>query len=317
MHTETKLTELICRQISQPASPAIHALADVLLETYGNPVLAILFYGSCLRSGTDRGGMVDLYVIVDSYSATFPKSILSILNKLLPPNVFYLEVPFEDRRVRAKYAVLSLADFSCGTSKRWFHSYIWGRFAQPVGLVYARDERVAGQIQSTLTQAVLTFIARVLPLTPSPFTSRDLWRKGLELSYRAELRAERPDKLAGLFEAAPDYYERITRAALTALSFPLEIHKSEAGCLYSVHISKRGRRISRLDWIVRSWQGKILSALRILKGALTFRGGLDYLLWKIERHSGVRVEAPPQLKRYPFLATCVILWRLYRQGAYR
>jgi hypothetical protein len=68
---------------------------------------------------------------------------------------------------------------------------------------------------------------------------------------------------------------------------------------------------------VRSWQGKILSALRILKGALTFRGGLDYLLWKIERHSGVRVEAPQKLKRYPFLATCVILWRLYRQGAYR
>jgi hypothetical protein len=317
MHNETKLTYLICRQISQPASPAIHALADVLLETYGKSVLAILFYGSCLRTGTDRGGMVDLYLIVDSYSAAFPKSILSILNKLLPPNVFYLEVPFEDRRVRAKYAVLSLADFTCGTSKRWFHSYIWGRFAQPVGLLYARNGRIAGQIQSALTQAVLTFIARVLPLVPSPFTSRELWHKGLELSYRAELRAERPDKLAGLFEAAPDYYEHITRAALAALPFPLQIHKNEAGRLYDVCISKRGRRISRLDWIVRSWQGKILSALRILKGALTFRGGLDYLLWKIERHSGVRVEAPPQLKRYPFLATCFILWRLYRQGAYR
>jgi hypothetical protein len=317
MHTETKLTDLICQQISRPASPSIHALADVLLETYGKTVLAILFYGSCLRSGNDRGGMVDLYLILDSYFAAFPKSILSILNKLLPPNVFYLEVPFEDRRVRAKYAVLSLADFSCGTSKRWFHSYIWGRFAQPVGLVYARDERVAGQIQSALTQAVLTFITRVLPLVQSPFTPRELWRKGLELSYRAELRAERPDKLTGLFEAAPDYYEGITRAALTALPFPLEIQESDGVWRYTVHISKRHRRISRLDWIVRSWQGKILSALRILKGVLTFRGGLDYLLWKIERHSGVRVEAPQKLKRYPFLATCVILWRLYRQGAYR
>jgi hypothetical protein len=317
MRTETKLTDFICRQISQPASPAIHALADTLLGTYGKAVLAVLFYGSCLRTGTDLGGLVDLYVIVDSYPAAFPKSILSELNKLLPPNVFYLEVPFEDRRVRAKYAVLSLEDFSCGTSKRWFHSYIWGRFAQPVGLLYAHNDRVAGQIQSALTQAVLTFIARVLPLVPSPFTARELWRKGLELSYRAELRAERPHKLTGLFEAAPDYYERITRAALAALPVPVEIQESDAGWRYIVDISKRARRISRLDWMVRSWQGKILSVLRLIKGALTFRGGVDYILWKIERHSGVRVEAPPRLKRYPFLATCVILWKLYRQGAYR
>jgi hypothetical protein len=315
--TKTKLTDLICRQISQPASPAIHALADTLLGTYGKTVLAVLFYGSCLRTGTDRDGMVDLYVIVDSYSAAFPKSILSALNKLLPPNVFYLEVPFEGRKVRAKYAVVSMEDFNCGTSKCWFHSYLWGRFAQPVGLLYGRNDRVAEQIQSALAQAVLTFIARVLPLVPSPFTPRELWRKGLELSYRTELRAERPHKLVRLFEAAPDYYERITRAALVALPFPIEIQESDAGCRYTVHISKWTRRVGRLDWMVRSWQGKILSVLRLIKGTLTFHGGVDYILWKIERHSGVRVEAPPRLKRYTFLATCFILWRLFRQGAYR
>ena len=317
MHNETKLIALIRRPISQPASPAIHLLADTLLRSYGETVQAILFYGSCLRTGTDRGGMVDLYVIVDSYAAAFPRSILSALNKLLPPNVFYLEVPFEDRKVRAKYAVLSLDDFIRGTSTRWFHSYIWGRFAQPVGLLYARNDRVAGQIQSALAQAVLTFIARVLPLVPSPFTSRELWQKGLELSYRAELRAERPHKLAGLFEAAPDYYESITRAALSALPVSAHIQEINGGKCYSVHISKRARRIGRLDWTVRSWQGKILSVLRLVKGTLTFRGGVDYILWKIERHSGIRVEPPPRLKRYPFLAVCVILWRLYRQGAYR
>jgi len=317
MHSERKLTDLICRQTSQPASPAIHALTDRLLEAYGKTALAILFYGSCLRTGTDRGGLVDLYVIVDSYTAAFPKSILSALNKLLPPNVFYLEVPFENRKVRAKYAILSMKDFNCGTSKRWFHSYVWGRFAQPVGLLYTHNEQVAGQIQTALRQAVLTFIARVLPLVPSPFTARELWRKGLELSYRAELRAERPHKLTGLYEATPDYYERLTQTALAALPFAVETQESDAGWRYSVHMSKRTRRISRLDWFVRSWQGKILSVLRLLKGTLTFRGGVDYILWKIERHSGLRVEAPPRLKRYPFLATCVILWRLFRLGAYR
>ena len=307
----------IYRQISQPASPAIHALADRLLNVYPDTVQAILFYGSCRRTGEDRGGLVDLYVLVDSYRAAYRSPMLATLNKLLPPNVFYLEVPYEDRLVRAKYAILSLTDFKNGTSKRWFHSYIWGRFAQPIGLLYAYNDQIVGQVQAALAQAVLTFIARALPQVPSPFTARDLWRKGLELSYRAELRAEKPHKLIRLFEAAPDYYEQITRETLATLSFPVDIQKKGPVYHYSVTIPHKDRRISRTDWIVRSWQGKMLSVLRLLKGTLTFRGGIDYIIWKIERHSGIHVEASPRLKRFPILAACVILWRLYFRGAYR
>jgi hypothetical protein len=317
MPTEMKLTDQISRQISQPASPAIQALADTLLDAYGEAVQAILFYGSCLRTGDDRGGLVDLYVLVDRYRTAFSKSILAVLNKLLPPNVFYLEIPYADRIIRAKYAVLSMDDFRCGTSKRWFHSYIWGRFAQPIGLLYARNDQTAQHIQAALAQAVLTFVERVLPRVPSPFTARDLWRMGWEMSYRAELRAEQPHKLIRLFEAAPDYYEQITRQALATLSIPVDIQESDAPYRYSAHLSDRTRRVSRLDWMVRAWQGKMLSVLRLLKGMLTFRGGVDYILWKIERHSGIRVEASQRLKQYPLLAACVILWRLYFRGAYR
>lgn len=317
MTTMINLTNQVLRQISRPASPAIHTLADTLLDTYADAVQAILFYGSCLRTGEDRGGLVDLYVLVDSYRAAYRRPILAALNKLLPPNVFYLEVPYTDRTVRAKYAILSLTDFKYGTSNSWFHSYIWGRFAQPVGLLYARNDQIVRQVQEYLVQAVLTFIARALPQVSSPFTARDLWRKGLELSYRAELRAERPNKLIRLFEAAPDYYEQITSEALAMLPFPIDIQKNDPVYHYAVNMPHKTRRMSRIDWMVRSWQGKILSILRLLKGTLTFRGGVDYVLWKIERHSGIRVETSPRLKRYPLLAACVILWRLYRQGAYR
>jgi hypothetical protein len=316
MSTETKLIDQISRQISQPVSPAIRALADRLLADYGDAIEAILFYGSCLRTGEDRGGLVDLYVMVDRYRAIEPRRLLAGINKLLPPNVFYIEVPFEDRVVRAKYAVLSLNDFAAGASC-WFHSYIWGRFAQPVGLIYARNDQITKRVQSTLVKAVLSFIARVLPRVPAAFTARDLWQKGWTLSYRAELRAERPEKLVGLFEAAPDYYEQLTRAALSHLSFPIDIQKQNNIYCYTVSIADRVRRLNQLDWMVRSWQGKLLSVLRLLKGLLTFRGGVDYILWKIERHSGVRVEVPLRLKRFPLLASCVILWKLYRRGAYR
>ena len=302
--------------MSQPISPAINALADTLLSTYGSCIAAILFYGSCLRTGDDRGGMVDLYVLVDRYRTFEPRHMLAILNKWLPPNVYYLEVPFENRRVRAKYAVLSLSDFISGTSRRWFHSYVWARFAQPVGLIHARNEQVAQQVQSALAQAVITFLQQVLPQVASPFTAHDLWRKGLALSYRAELRAERPEKLVRLLAAAPDYYELVTHSVLAAVNFPIDIQEGKP-IWYTLTIPDRVRRKSRMDWVVRRWQGKALSALRLLKGLLTFRGGVDYILWKIERHSGVKVEVSASLRRYPLIATCVIFWKLYLRGAYR
>ncbi len=302
--------------MSQPISPAINALSDRLLSTYGNCIAAILFYGSCLRTGDDRGGMVDLYVLVDRYRTFETRRMLAILNKWLPPNVYYLEVPFENRRVRAKYAVLSLSDFKSGTSHRWFHSYVWARFAQPVGLIYARNEQVAQQVQASLAQAVITFLRRVLPQVVSPFTAHDLWRKGLELSYRAELRAERPEKLVRLLAAAPDYYEHVTRSGLAGVQFPIDIQKGQP-VGYTLKVPDRVRRKNRMDWVVRRWQGKVLSVLRLLKGLLTFRGGIDYVLWKIERHSGVKVEVSASLKRYPLIATCVIFWKLYLRGAYR
>ena len=64
-------------------------------------------------------------------------------------------------------------------------------------------------------------------------------------------------------------------------------------------------------------QGKFLSAARIIKAALTFEDPLDYLLWKIERHSGVHVEPTSRQRRYPLIFAWGLLWQLYRKGAFR
>ena len=98
-------------------------LADALRARFGEAVAAILVYGSCFRTGTDEG-LVDLYVVVDRYRNLPGTSFLRLLHRILPPTVFYLEIPLGDRRVRAKYAMISQADFRRGTSQRWFHSYL-------------------------------------------------------------------------------------------------------------------------------------------------------------------------------------------------
>ena len=317
MDIPAQLIAELSRRSVRLASPAVRLLIDEILVRYGEAVQAILFYGSCLRTGDDLDGLVDLYVLVDNYRAAYTSRIQAFFNVLLPPNVYYLEREFEGQVVRTKYAVLSLADFQKGTSKRWFHSYLWGRFCQPTALLYARNDEVARLVQIGFAQSVLTFIRRVLPRVDSDFSARQMWRRGLELSYRAEFRAERPEKGARLFDAASDYYEKITRLAMDAVVFPAEIVNSTDGISYRVRIPARVRFLSRLAWGLRSIQGKLLSALRLLKAMATFEGGVDYILWKIERHSGVTVDIEPRLRRRPLLAMWVLSWRLYRRGGFR
>lgn len=316
MRVPTQLMTLIRQGSAEKESPAVRALVERLLAQYGEAAQAILFYGSCFRTGDDTDGLVDLYVLVDHYRSHSQGWGQLLLHKVLPPTVFYLEMPFEDRVVRTKYTVLSLTDFQRGITG-WFHSYLWGRFAQRTGILYARDQNVMQEVHTALAQAVLTFFARVLPLLPPDFEARDVWQRGLSSSYRAELRAEPPSAAARLFDAATDYYEQITPAVMGAMPFPVEILSDRTPIRYHAAISAPMRLRSRLGWAIRRVQGKALSVLRLLKGLLTFRGGVDYILWKIERHSGVKIELTPRLQRHPLLAKGVILWRLYRRSAFR
>jgi hypothetical protein len=316
MSTPDQLTDIIRRKTDQPVFPAIQALVDHI-RTQHHRATAILFYGSCLRSGKDKGGMADLYVLVDRYRDSGQPALWSALNALLPPNVFYLEVPFENRTVRAKYAVLSMQDFERGTSLRWFHSYLWGRFAQPIAIAYARRLEDRDRITKALAQSVTTFMQRALPCTKSPFTARDIWFKGLSLTYRSELRAEKPDKLAQLVTMFEDYYESLTQAAIPLLPYEITIARGTSPRRYTPQIPKMLRFRARQVWRLRFLQGKILSILRLVKGAFTFSGGIDYIQWKIERHTGVRVDVPPHLQRFPIIAVGVLAWRTYRQGGFR
>lgn len=313
----TELITAIHRQSDRTASPAVRMLIDEILVRHGDAALAVLFYGSCLRTGDDLDGLVDLYLLVENYRSAYKSRTQALLNALLPPNVYYLEREFKGQVVRTKYAVLSLADFRKGTSPRWFHSYLWGRFSQPTALLYARDDEAARLVQKGFARSVLTFVRRVLPQVEANFTTGQLWRRGFELSYRAELRAERPEKRSRLYDAAPEYYEIITPTALDSVGFPVEIDKGADVIRYSVRIRGLSRFLSRLTWSLRFCQGKLLSVLRLLKATATFEGGMDYILWKIERHSGVTVEIEPRFRRRPIMAMWILVWRLYRRGGFR
>lgn len=297
--------------------PEIIALAEAAQKRHDG-VAAVLFYGSWLRSGRVDEGIADLYLLVDQYQRAFGSRLQAFLNHLLPPNVFYLELPYGGLTLRAKYAVLTMDDFQQG-ARNWFHSYIWGRFSQPSGVVYVRNEKDATQITEVLLQALRTFVRRTLPQLPDVFTIRELWGTGLSLSYRCELRSEKPNAAVRLYDAAPDYYEAVTDQLLHDPNFAVEPLGADVSRFprYRTHLSPWDRKVNSFAWFLRRIQGKILSALRLLKALLTFENGLQYIQWKIERHSGVRIEVSPSLQKFPLLAVCVTFWRLFLKGGFR
>jgi hypothetical protein len=70
-------------------------------------------------------------------------------------------------------------------------------------------------------------------------------------------------------------------------------------------------------WRLRRVQGKMLNALRLMKAAFTFQGGLDYAVWKIERHSGVKVELTPAERKRPLITGLRLLIGTLRRGGIR
>ena len=309
--------ELIERrwQATIPA-PELTLLGDSLMQRYGDAVTGILYYGSCLRKGDATEGLVDLYVIVEGYRAVYGVSARAFFNWLLPPNVFYLELPLEEGKVRAKYAVLSLPQLRRGTC-RWFQPYLWGRFAQPSALLRARDESTARALLQAVGQAVLTFLDATLPVLPARFSTGDLWEQGLKRSYRTELRAERSSRQSELYRDAESYYLELTAAALAHSRFAVHREGDRARGNYAADIGSARRRAARAAWSLRTVQGRLLHVLRLTKGLFTFSGGVDYVLWKLERHSGVRLEVSDRVRRHPLIFGWGLVWRLYRRGAFR
>ncbi|MEE9411850.1 MAG: hypothetical protein V3V22_02235 [Methylococcales bacterium] len=318
LNSMQQLTGLIDKHVNQPANPALQPVTQAILERYGESTQAILYYGSCLRSNNPYDGLIDLYVLVDHYTTAYKgKSLLPFVNWLLPPNVFYLEVAVGDQTIRAKYALLSFADFNKATSPRWFHSYIWGRFSQPSRLLYVRNQNVQQKVVASLTQATVTFISRVVPALCVDFDNQMLWSEGLGLSYRTELRPEKPGRSLELYQADQAYYDAITEPVLMAIDADILVEPDTQPLRYRCKLSTQQYRITTLSWALRRTQGKLLSVARLVKAVFTFQGGVDYIVWKIERHSGVNIEVTDKLRRFPLIYGWGVLWRLHRQGVLR
>jgi len=304
------LRALVAEELTRPVLPAVANMAAAIAAKYPGS-RAILYYGSTLRDAQLEGLMLDFYLIVADYEQAFSKTWLARANRLLPPNVF----PFEHEGLVAKYAVLSEADFARLASPRTRNVAVWARFAQPSRLVWTADKAAADRAIDIVAQAAPTLLDAARPCVPDSVDPLDLWRQAFALTYAAELRAERTGRAGSVVDADPERYRTFTAPALKAAG--LATHFVNDRLVFDRPMSSAERVQGKKCWARRRREGKALTLLRLAKASATYAGGIDYLAWKISRHSGQKVEIQPWQRKWPILGAITLLPRLIVKGAVR
>lgn len=274
-----------------PTPEPARLIASALEAKY--PGSAIFLYGSGISVSANENPadiLFDFYVIAPDYRSAIANPLERLAAWAIPPNVYYVEIESAVGVLRAKYALLSLAAFERLVSGKTFHSYFWARFAQPSRLVAAHDSlrpRMIGAVGA----AIETFLRQSQGLANDPQDWGSVWLAGLNASYKAELRAEKSDRAAKLIESYGAW------PSMTAYALSPDARKSG---------------VAEIKWKMRAIFGAFLSVARLMKATATFRGGIDYIAWKVKRHAGVDVGVKPWERKFPFIAAPVVAIRYYK-----
>lgn len=298
-----RLHEMVAASLQRQVPPEATAMARDLATERGEAVLAVLFYGSCLRNQTAEG-VLDFYILVDSYRAYHTSRIGALANAILPPTVGYRQA----EAARAKIAVISADAFAGRMRPSSFDTTLWARFCQPAALLYARDDDAARTTVAAIADAVATGALWAERLGPDGGTPEDLWTALFRATYGAELRVEDGgDRGRSIYHQASGHFDAMLAPALA--------HARQKQGESGWRPASAGE--SRRAWRLRRLIGKALNISRLIKAAFTFDQKIEYIEWKVERHTGKPLELTAFQRRHPLIAAPRVLWRLWREGRIR
>jgi hypothetical protein len=284
-----EISALIARNLDRPLSSDIRATAAHILKRHGGAA-AVLAYGSCLRGVSTQESLIDLYLLTERDEDISKNRLSRLFCRLVPPNVYYAETLHEGRTLRAKYAVMTLAQFEKRVRPETANPYFWARFAQPAALVHVSGDLSRNRVIAAVVDAVTAMYRAALASAPPGSAAVDIWTQGFAETYRTELRPEASERAREIVVANAAFYEDTARLI--------------------------GRPdVPAVSWPQRRLQGKALSVARLIKAAFTFEGGASYAAWKIERHSGRKITLSPWQQRHPVLAGLMLLPKLLWRGA--
>lgn len=263
---------------------------NTLLKALPSTPSYIVGYGSCLSSKTKSTTSVpDFYVIVDDPKIFFKTRRDKILSKVLPPSIYH----FNQNDLLLKYCVISKAQLEKHVQVSAPDVYHIGRFSKRIALVHATNSDTAlehlAHIHATAIQTALALSHQLNPTT----TNRDQHiENALALSYVGDIRVEADDKIKKIFLAEGDYYQQtygqlIDKNFISNQTIPIKANIK--------------------FWIKKS---RMRSTFRWIKNILTARSWIDYMIFKIERTKGIKIEVTDAQKKWWFIHIWPVLWHL-------
>jgi hypothetical protein len=307
------LNRLIADELRRPAGPAVTRLASELAERAAGGAVAVLFYGSALAADA-IDGILDFYVLVDKVGAWPGPRLAALANRLLPPHVGYSEHRIDGKLVRAKYAVLSMRQYRSRMTVDSLDTTLWARFCQPCACVFRRSADEETAVAEAVRTATITAARWAALLGPERGDAASYWRALFTLTYGAELRVETIARGADLVDRDAARYARYLPAAWEAAGIEFD---ATADGILEPRMSRRDRAAAARRWALRRRFGKVLNLLRLTKAAFTFEGATDYVAWKVERHTGFRLDVRAWERRHPLMAAPGIYWRLRKRQVLR
>jgi hypothetical protein len=291
--TET-LGGRVAAALAAPVGNEVRAFAARLGEAAD--ALAVLFYGSNLRTGSLEG-VLDFYVLL-------PGGVESGIW----PRVSYHEWDSHGVTLRAKVATMTLATFRAAASGELLDTTIWARFVQPSALAWSRDEVAVIEARDAVAAAAVTAARLAVALGPHAAPAEEYWRCLFRATYAAEFRVEKAGREESILAANREHFSGLLPLALKAGGVAFD----QDGDTLRPGITAEERRRVKRWWARRRRMGKPYNLMRLVRASTTFDGAARYAAWKIERHTGVPVKITPWRERHPVLAAPGVLWHVWR-----
>jgi hypothetical protein len=295
-----------------PAGAVAQRIAAFLAPAFGSAAVALLHYGSHAQTAeTGPDSAWDFFVIVDDYLAAyralaaalprgFPVRRGAILNRILPPNVISITAPDPGDTRLAKCCVLSARDLARACSPRAADHFVRARLFQQTHLLWTRDAAARERVVNAIASARRGTFAWGRPFLPAWFDPKAYGRALLEVSYAGEIRPEAARHVDVLLDAQGATLIPMFETLLARLTADGVLARDGDGYRDLRPPGALARAFARV-WFVWS---KTRATLRWLKYVALYDDWLEYVVRKVERRSGVRIELTERERRWPL----VFLW---------
>ncbi len=308
---------LITEYITASYYPCRTGNSDLFLQyflTKFSGVKCIFMYGSMLNSQLSTPtSFPDFYVVVDDYAKFYKSYVHASLNKILPPNSYFLKINNNGASMPSKYCVISACDLDRTTDYKTAKDFfIAGRLAKHIGILYVKDESSLYSLINNIYNAMRFNVMFTLSeMDSAPYTFDEFIVKLLGLSYRSEIRTETESKIISIYKSERSFYEKLYKMFLEQEVSNHTVEKTEHGYKtikpyfsedYRNKFIKKSRRRAVYRWP---------------KGIYTFSNYIEYLELKVERTTGEKVNLSKWDRRFPLIFGWRHVFRLLKKKVIR